>query len=100
MNSPWLIEAAGAAGFRSRPGAGFLCSDQDGMPWLQLKEIPGRRSDRHRQKEHLKEKTPRVYGAIGRASAARRAMKSLRLIEAAGAARFRSRPGAGFLCSG
>ncbi|WP_224988940.1 hypothetical protein, partial [Bacillus amyloliquefaciens] len=34
--------------------------------------------------EHLKAKTPRVYGAIRAASAARRAVKSPRLIEAAG----------------
>ncbi|WP_224989034.1 hypothetical protein [Bacillus amyloliquefaciens] len=41
VKSPWLIEAAGAAGFGSRPGAGFFVSRAgNGPPWL-LKEIRG-----------------------------------------------------------
>ncbi|WP_224989062.1 hypothetical protein [Bacillus amyloliquefaciens] len=83
MKSPRLIEAEGEAGFGNRPSAGFLCSGQDGMPRL-LKEIRGRRFRCGASRRTSEGENARVYGAIRAASAARRAVKSPRLIEAAG----------------
>ncbi|WP_224988983.1 hypothetical protein, partial [Bacillus amyloliquefaciens] len=63
----------------NRLGAGFLCVlGRYGTPWMRLKA-----------------KRPAFMGRSGEPSAARRAVNSPWLIEAAGAAGFRSRPGAG-----
>ena len=76
--------AAGAARLQIRPGAGFFVSRAgNGTPWL-LKELRGRRPRSGASRRASEgENAPRLRGRSG-PHRQRRAMKSLRLIEAAG----------------
>jgi hypothetical protein len=92
--------SCGAARFRSRPGAGFLCSGQDGTPWLQLKDIRIRRPNTAPAGERLKAKRPAFTGRSGESicSAPRHEISAAH--RSCGGCRFRSRPGAGFCVQG